>query len=120
MGYVVLIIIALSLIAWLAYSIYQSGGTFAAAWRRMSQWERTCLWSGAILYLAIPLFSEPPQGGEYIVGVMSTLIDTLANGLFIVGAVAFLQRGHEIEQEKRSSAQQGAQADGPASDGPAA
>lgn len=120
MGYVILIAIALGLVAWLAYGIHQSGGTFAAAWRRMSQWERTCFWSGAILYLAIPLFSEPPQGGAYIVGVMSTLIDALANGLFIVGAVAFLQRGHEIEQERRASAQQGAQAGGPASGGPAA
>lgn len=72
-------------------------------WQTMPDWEKACLYSGTILYATVPMLSEHPAGGSYVAEVLLSIVGVLANALFIIGAIAFLKRAHDLERDETDS-----------------
>lgn len=85
----------------LIHKVYQARTLVIRSWHGISSFERACLWTGTCLYLCKPFLGMSPAGETASAQLVIDVVDALANGLFILGAIAFLQRGHDIEKAEK-------------------
>ncbi len=74
------------------------------AWNALPSWERACLQIGTLFYACLPMLKSHPSSNSYIVEFLISLMQAMANGMFIVGVLAFLQKGHDLNKGEKSNA----------------
>jgi|GEM_PF-7122020 len=100
----VVIILALSQLFWVFYKAWKERDKLKSAWAAMSSWEKISLQIGLLLYACLPMFKAHPSSSNYAVSVLLSLMEAIANGAFLVGVLAFLQRGHEQNNRRPPNA----------------
>lgn len=76
-------------------ALWKQRSTMKRAWSAMSSWEKGSLQIGLLLYVGVAVLESHPTAGAKGASVMIRVVEALANALFVLGALAFLQRGHE-------------------------
>lgn len=90
---VYLLVLAIGIIL-IIRSIWRDWPNFKNSWAAMSNFEQYCLIVGFIAYLGLPLLSSHPAAPSYIGQVGIKVFEAIANGLFLVGVLAFVKNLH--------------------------
>lgn len=89
--YLLLVAVGLALFIHAAYTSIPAA---RSAWHEMSRFERYCLLVGLWTYLGLPALTTNPSASPYFGQFTSEIVGAIANGLFLVGVLAFLSRLH--------------------------
>ena len=79
----------------LGKSLWKDKEMFFTSWRKMTSFEKSCLKSGFLLYITLPLLKEHPSKDSYITKVSIEIFTAIAGALFVLGVLAFLKYAHE-------------------------
>lgn len=113
-GLAVFIVILLFFAVLWVRSVWRERSIFKASWAGMTPWKKQTLQFGLLLYAVTPLLESHPAKESYICALSVKLLEASANGLFLVGIVAFLENCSEIYRQDRCP-QQGMQRKEPSS-----
>src|SRR5690606_30560049 len=99
-AYGTLTIFVLACLYFLSSTFWKERKTFISAWQRMSSFAKISLKIGTLFFFVLPVLEAHPSKDEYISKVSQGIFSALAEALFLLGIIAFLQHGHTVNKER--------------------